>query len=231
MGLAICTSAALIALAVLFLKVTAPARPAAADTETDTARAAAAERAARADDRGATAVDPAPSAAPSVEPSSPAPAAPATSAPAPLPTRKLPVAGLSLAQMDNAVAVVDAGRSLGVPERAHVVAMVTALQESNLLTLANPAVPASLNFPSQGMGYDHDSVGIFQQRASTGWGPVAQLMSPAGSALTFYSRLMKVPGWQYMSVGAAAQAVQRSAFPYAYDKHEVRARQIVGASL
>jgi hypothetical protein len=235
MIIAICCSTALISLALVFLNLTSPARPAAAEFGDLTDRATAQQRAARSDDRtddrvavhGKGVPSPTPSAVPSA--ASPA-AAPSTSA-APAPTHKAPVAGLTVAQMDNAVAIIEMGKSLGVPERAHVIAMVTALQESNLRTLANPAVPASLALPNQGMGYDYDSVGIFQQRASMGWGPVSQLMSPAGSAITFYTRLMKVPGWQSMSVGAAAQAVQKSAFPYAYDRHEARAREIVAAAL
>src|SRR5690606_15878344 len=100
---------------------------------------------------------------------------------------------------------------------------------SNLLNLANPAWPESFQYPHDGTGYDHDSVGLFQQRASTGWGPVAQLMNPEYAAGKFYEALKRVPGWQEMPVTLAAQAVQRSAFPYAYARHEARARQIVDA--
>src|SRR5439155_18638960 len=127
-----------------------------------------------------------------------------------------PVAGLNQAQMNNASVVVSVGRKLGLPAQAHLVAISTTLQESQLRNLANPYVPDSLAFPNQGIGYDHDSVGLFQQRASQGWGTVAQLMDPATASTLFYSRLLTVAGWQTMSVATAAQAVQRSAFPDAY---------------
>jgi hypothetical protein len=54
--------------------------------------------------------------------------------------------------------------------------MVTARQESDIKVLANPNVPASFNYPHDGQGSDHDSVGIFQQRQS--WGSTKDLMSP-----------------------------------------------------
>jgi hypothetical protein len=76
---------------------------------------------------------------------------------------------------------------------------------------------------------DHDSVGLFQQRPSQGWGTVAQLMDPVYAAGVFFDRLARVPGWASMSVSGAAQAVQRSAFPGAYQKHQPLAEQVVAA--
>jgi hypothetical protein len=140
-----------------------------------------------------------------------------------------PVAGISQAAMANAVTIVEVGRELNLPRRAYVVAMVTALQESTLRNLANSAVPESLNHPHEGVFRNFDSVGLFQQRPSQGWGTVAELMDPPTAARRFYQRLLRVPDWQTMSVGAAAQAVQRSAFPKAYDKQRVRAEQVVDA--
>jgi hypothetical protein len=131
--------------------------------------------------------------------------------------------------MDNAVAVVEAGRRLNLPKRAYLVALVTTLQESQLRNLANPDVPESMSLPNEGTGHDYDSVGLFQQRASQGWGSVDELMDPTASARSFYARLMTVPGWEQLSVGDAAQAVQRSAFPGAYSRHQARAQQIVDA--
>ncbi len=137
-----------------------------------------------------------------------------------------PIAGLTQSQMDNAFIIVEVGREMQLPLRAYVVALATALQESNLRNLANSGVAESLRCPHEGVGHDHDSVGLFQQRPSMGWGTVAQLMDPAQAAARFYTRLIRVPGWTSMSVTSAAQAVQRSAFPDAYAKHASRAQTI-----
>lgn len=137
--------------------------------------------------------------------------------------RPAPLAGLDQTQMDNAFIVVEVGRQMQLPTRAYIVAIATALQESNLRNLANSDVPESMKLPHQGVGNDHDSVGIFQQRPSMGWGTVAQLMDPAQATARFYTRLVKVGGWADMSVTEAAQAVQRSAFPSAYARHTDRA--------
>jgi hypothetical protein len=110
-----------------------------------------------------------------------------------------------------------------------VVALATAMQESDLRNLASTAVPESLGYPHQGVEVDHDSVGLFQQRSSQGWGTVAQLMDPVYAAGIFFDRLAGVPGWESMSVTAAAQAVQRSASPGAYQKHQALAEQVVAA--
>jgi hypothetical protein len=64
-----------------------------------------------------------------------------------------------------------------------VVAMATALQESGLRNLANPRIAESLRFPHQGEGTGFDSLGVFQQRSSQGWGTVAQLMDPSYAAM------------------------------------------------
>ncbi|MET7397501.1 hypothetical protein ABZS66_28835 [Dactylosporangium sp. NPDC005572] len=170
-----------------------------------------------------------PTSVPTVPPA--APPAPATSAapPAAAPAKPRPVAGLDQRQMDNAATIVRQGRAQGMPRRALVVAVATAMQESSLYNVASKAVPSSLRLPHEGLSSDHDSVGLFQQRASQGWGTVPQLMDPAHSAMLFYGALSRVRGWERMSVTAAAQAVQRSAFPGAYQKHAAKAEQIVAA--
>ncbi|MCW2639669.1 MAG: hypothetical protein JWP76_1975 [Dactylosporangium sp.] len=129
--------------------------------------------------------------------------------------------------MDNAVAIVEAGKQMNLPRRAFVVAIATALQESNLRVLANPNVPGSMNHANEGVGYDHDSIGLFQQRPN--WGSVDQLMDPRESARRFYAVLVTVPGWVQMSVTVAAQTVQQSAFPGAYANQQALAEQIVNA--
>ncbi|WBB81543.1 peptidase M23 [Micromonospora sp. WMMD882] len=142
-----------------------------------------------------------------------------------------PVAGLTAAQMKNATAIVRTGEAMDVPRRGLVIAVATAMQESNLYNLASGAVPESQNHPNQGLGWDHDSVGLFQQRASMGWGTVADLMDPAYATRQFLTALLAVPGWQGMRLTDAAQAVQISGYPEAYAVHEPRATVIVDAVL
>ena len=140
-----------------------------------------------------------------------------------------PVAGLDKTQMRNAALIVKAGRDLGVPERGQIVAVSTAMQESNLYNRASHVVPESLKYDHQGTGSDYDSVGLFQQRYTTGWGTVKSIMNPEQSAGKFYQRLLQVDGWQSMPVTVAAQTVQGSAFPDAYAKHQSDATQVVHA--
>lgn len=122
------------------------------------------------------------------------------------------VAGYGPDQLANATTIVAVGKQLNIPERGWVVAITAAIQESGLRNL------------SYG---DRDSLGLFQQRPSQGWGSPAQIMNPPYAATQFYQHLLAVPGWQQMSVASAAQAVQRSAFPNAYATHEQVARLIV----
>ncbi|MGC5020000.1 hypothetical protein [Micromonospora sp. DT47] len=193
-------------------------------------RAAQEQRASRSLDRAASPiavpVTPSPTASASPSPSAtrkPPPRRPAK------PKRPRPVAGLTQAQMDNAKVIVEVGVALRMPERGLVVAVATAMQESNLYNLASDVLPESYDHPHQGSGADHDSVGLFQQRPSSGWGTVAQLMRPAYAAGAFYRALAEIPGWQELSITAAAQAVQVSAFPDAYAQHEERATTVVEA--
>jgi hypothetical protein len=166
----------------------------------------------------------------------PAPPAPALAKPAP-PKKQLPpghvesgpVAGLTDVQMNNAKAIVWTGVDMKMPRRALVIAVATAMQESTLLNRASEVLPESKRYPHQGTGWDHDSVGLFQQRTSTGWGRVDQLMDPAYASQQFYQALMRVPGWQRMPLAVAAQSVQVSAFPDHYAKHESAAQTIVNA--
>ncbi|MGP3775469.1 C40 family peptidase [Streptomyces sp. SDT5-1] len=108
-------------------------------------------------------------------------------------------------QIPNAKAILGAGVALKVPSRGQAVALATALQESGLRNLAYG---------------DRDSLGLFQQRPSKGWGSAEQVRDPAHAATKFYESLLKVPGWQSMTIAQAAQAVQQSGFPGAYAKWE-----------
>lgn len=114
-------------------------------------------------------------------------------------------------------------RGLGAPGAT--IGTATALVETGLRNLANPAVPASLAFPHDGLGHDHDSIGLFQQRQA-GWGTVAQRMNPFASAGMFFDRL-KAFNWRAMDPGAAAQRVQVSAFPGRYSGQMGRASGLV----
>ncbi|MEU1073592.1 MULTISPECIES: NlpC/P60 family protein [unclassified Streptomyces] len=117
------------------------------------------------------------------------------------------VEGLTLPaeQVPNAQTIVATGRSLDVPQRGQIVALATAMQESRLRNLDSG---------------DRDSLGLFQQRPSMGWGTAQQIRDPVYASERFYKALLKVKGWQQMTVTQAAQAVQASGFPDAYAQWE-----------
>lgn len=135
-------------------------------------------------------------------------------------------------QVRNAAVIVSVGKARGVPPRGYVIALATAMQESQLLNLANANVPRSLRLPHEGKpGRDHDSVGLFQQRPLPPdgkgiWGTVEELMTPRISAGKFYSALVKVDGWERKRLTDAAQAVQQSGAPEAYQKWEAPAEKL-----
>ncbi|MFK0238777.1 C40 family peptidase [Streptomyces vinaceus] len=108
-------------------------------------------------------------------------------------------------QIPNAKVIVATGIQKRVPARGQVVALATALQESTLINVDHG---------------DRDSLGLFQQRPSQGWGTREQIMDPVYSSTKFYDGLVKIKDWDQMPVTVAAQKVQRSAFPDAYAKHE-----------
>ena len=125
---------------------------------------------------------------------------------------------LSPEQVRNAAIIVRVGQDMKVPPRGWVIAIATALQESSLH-----------NLPNLGKRNDHDSLGLFQQRPSTGWGTPAQIMDPQYASRKFYEKLLTVNGWETMSLTRAAQRVQRSAYPNAYAKHEELASTVVNS--
>ncbi|MFF8841100.1 hypothetical protein [Streptomyces sp. NPDC015130] len=108
-------------------------------------------------------------------------------------------------QASNAATISAVGTTRGLPERAVTIALATALQESALRNIEHG---------------DRDSLGLFQQRPSMGWGTPAQIMDPVYSAGKFYEGLEKVPGYSRLPLTVAAQKVQKSGFPTAYAKHE-----------
>ncbi|MPZ27293.1 MAG: peptidoglycan DD-metalloendopeptidase family protein [Micromonosporaceae bacterium] len=119
-------------------------------------------------------------------------------------------------QRDHGALIVEVGVGLATPPRAWVIAVATALQESGLR-----------NLPHQGADNDHDSLGLFQQRPSQGWGTPEQILDPRYAATAFYRRLLQVEDWQRLPLTVAANAVQRSAHPDAYAKHEPLAVAVV----
>jgi hypothetical protein len=78
-------------------------------------------------------------------------------------------------------------------------------------------VPLSLDYPHHATGSDHDSIGIFQQRASI-YTNIAADMDPAQSAAQFFTEMKKISGWQTMDVGTLCQKVQRSKYPDRYNQ-------------
>ena len=119
-------------------------------------------------------------------------------------------------QMRNAAIIINVGKEMGLPPRAWVIAIATAMQESRLTNLGH-----------LGARNDHDSQGLFQQRPSAGWGTPAQVRDPEYASRKFYEKLKTVKGWETTALTRAAQRVQRSAYPNAYAKHEPVASQIV----
>jgi hypothetical protein len=117
-------------------------------------------------------------------------------------------------QADNAATIAGVGSKLGMPDHAVTVAIATALQESGLRNLAHG---------------DRDSLGLFQQRPSQGWGTPAQISDPVYAATAFYQRLRQQPNWTNLEVTEAAQLVQRSAAPQAYAQWESTARATAAA--
>jgi hypothetical protein len=144
------------------------------------------------------------------------------------------VAGLTASQLGYARTIVGEVRARGLPAQAAVDAVSAALQESSLRMYWNPKVAGSqaLAPDPSAVGTDGYSVGLFQQQVNGSkfsWGTVADAMDPRASTRMFLDRLTAIPGWQSMSVTAADQAVQRSAFPDAYAKWEPTARAVVAA--
>ncbi|MDQ2727567.1 MAG: hypothetical protein M3Y91_06835 [Actinomycetota bacterium] len=114
-------------------------------------------------------------------------------------------------QAANAATIATVGHRLGLPDHAVTVALAAALQESRLVNLASG---------------DRDSVGLFQQRPSEGWGAPSQLHDPVYATTAFYDALTKLPSWESLAVTEAAQAVQHSAAPDAYAAQEAEARSL-----
>ena len=112
-------------------------------------------------------------------------------------------------QTNNIALIVAGSVRHGLPARAGTIAIATAIQESSLRNIDYG---------------DRDSVGLFQQRPSMGWGSVEEIMDPYYSTDKFYNSLKHLDGWQDMEVTVAAQRIQVSGFPDAYADHEEEGR-------
>jgi hypothetical protein len=124
------------------------------------------------------------------------------------------ILSLTAEQVGNATTIARVGRERGLPERAVVVALATAMQESTLRNLDYG---------------DRDSLGLFQQRPSQGWGSPAQVQDPVYAAGIFYDRLAQVPDWENRSVVDASDRVQRSAYPERVGQWEPLATELAAA--
>jgi cell wall-associated NlpC family hydrolase len=118
----------------------------------------------------------------------------------------------SAEQTGHARTIVKVAVQRGLPRRAAVIAVSTAIVESQLRNLDHG---------------DRDSRGLFQQRSSQGWGPPAELLDPVLATQKFYDALLALPQWALAPPGVAAQAVQRSAFPLRYAPEEPAAAALV----
>ncbi|MFJ8139971.1 heavy metal transporter [Streptomyces sp. NPDC096013] len=117
-------------------------------------------------------------------------------------------------QTMNAATIAAVGTGRGMPERAVTIALATALQESQLVNIEHG---------------DLDSLGLFQQRPSQGWGTKKEILDPTYAAGVFYEHLAKVNDYQQLPLTVAAQRVQRSGYPEAYAKHEPEATLLSAA--
>jgi hypothetical protein len=117
-------------------------------------------------------------------------------------------------QAANVETIAAVARDRGLPDRAVVIALATAQQESRLVNVDYG---------------DRDSLGLFQQRPSQGWGSTAQVQDPEYAAGAFYHRLVRVPDWEHRPLGEASHAVQRSAFPERVPRWEPMARALTDA--
>ncbi|MFZ0157913.1 MAG: hypothetical protein WAL50_02695, partial [Kineosporiaceae bacterium] len=123
-------------------------------------------------------------------------------------------ASLDPEQAGNAATIAAVAVRRGLPGRAASIGIATAMQESKLRNIDYG---------------DRDSLGLFQQRPSQGWGTKEQIMDPVYAANAFYDVLVKIEGYQGLPITKAAQKVQRSAFPSAYSEHEPEARTFASA--
>lgn len=122
------------------------------------------------------------------------------------------MANWSPAQLANARLIIAVGLEMRMSSRDILVGIMTAMQESSLRNVS---------------GGDRDSLGLFQQRPSQGWGSTSQIMDPIYATRKFFTTLKGVGNRNNMQLWQAAQAVQRSGFPMAYANWENDARRLM----
>lgn len=144
-------------------------------------------------------------------------------------------------QLNNAGSIISAAaRNTRVGRKGALISLMAALTESSLLMYANSNVPESLSYPHDAVGSDHDSLGFFQMRPSTGWGSVRNLMNADYDARAFFGGasgpnypsprgMLDINGWQTMDPGVVCQAVEVSAFPDMYQNYQPVAQAILDA--
>ncbi|KAL2842549.1 hypothetical protein BJY01DRAFT_264478 [Aspergillus pseudoustus] len=135
--------------------------------------------------------------------------------------------GLGATQSAHAKKIIQQAKDQNVGSHGCQAAIATALVESGIYIYANSGVPESLNYPHDKVGSDHDSVGIFQQRAM--YYSVKKAMDPAGGAEMFLDKMVGISGWKTMDVGVLCQKVQVSAYPDRYAERVPEAKKICAA--
>lgn len=147
---------------------------------------------------------------------------------------------LNKQQLTHAATIITVGSEIdGINRNAMKIALMASLTESTLRMLSNTgAYPESGDYPNDGDGGDHDSLGLFQMRPQSGWGSVEDLMDPKYQAAAFFGGpsgpnypsphgLLDIPGWESMGLGEVAQSVEVSAYPDRYDNYAPVAESIL----
>ena len=134
---------------------------------------------------------------------------------------------------DRCVATVQGSSATLDPNRAYYAALISGVSVKRGLAPRAATIALATAFQESGMrnlDYGHaDSIGLFQQRPSKGWGTIEEIMDPWYSATAFYKALVKVKGWETGDINDMAQKVQRSAHPEAYRKHVDKSRTLASA--
>lgn len=145
---------------------------------------------------------------------------------------------LNSTQLSNAAEAIAVGRQLGVSTPGLLIALMTGMVESKWWLYANDSVPESLDFDHDQVGSDEDSLNVFQQRPSMGWGSVKELMKVRYAAEAFFGGetgpnegnppgLLDIEGWEQLSLGDAAQEIQESKHPDRYAQWQGPAMEIL----
>lgn len=124
------------------------------------------------------------------------------------------VAGFGAKSLQIASTIVAVGKRRGVPAKGWLIAIMAGIVESGLRNLHHGHA---------------DSLGVFQQRPSAGWGSPEEILDVEYAVNQFYNVLLNVDGWRQMPLGVAAQTVQRSAYPDRYQQVEQQARNVLRA--